>query len=231
MTPLHTIIVEDDHVARMVLEEHCKKDDRIEWLGSFPSGEEALEFLSTNNVDLIFLDVELTGISGLELLESSFSLPQVIFASSHSFYALDAFKHEATDFLEKPILQAKFEASVQKAVNRFMTATKSIHNQESLFVRVNRQLIQIEIKDILYIENVGDYIKVVTNEGRYVTHNTMRDANIRLSIHGFFKVHRSYIVNLRKIDKIQNNVITIGTTVIPVSRSNRQSLINRLRLL
>ncbi|GGH72808.1 MAG: response regulator transcription factor [Bacteroidetes bacterium] len=231
MSTLRTIIIEDDPIAQKNLEHLCSKDDRLELLKCFGNSEDAIDFMTSNDVDLIFLDVELPGESGLDMLENSPALPQVIFATSNKEYAFDAFQFEATDFLKKPISAGKFEMSVSKAAKRAEEAPTRREKPNYIFVKSDGRLVRIMIQDILFIENVGDYVKVVTSNGNYITYNTMRAVDAKLSDYDFFKVHRSFIVNLSKVVDIEDNSLVIGTTVIPISRSNRQGLMDRLNLL
>ncbi|NVK29178.1 MAG: response regulator transcription factor [Flavobacteriia bacterium] len=231
MSTLRTIIVEDDPLAQRNIEHLCSKDDRIELIGSFGNSEDAVDFMTSNDVDLIFLDVELPGESGLDLLENSPALPQVIFATANKEYAFDAFQFEATDFLKKPINTGKFEASVTKAMKRASETKVMREKPNYIFVKSDGRLVKIMIADILFIENVGDYVKVVTNAGNYITYNTMRAVDEKLSQYDFYKVHRSFIVNLSKVVDIEDNSLVIDQKVIPISRSNRQGLMDRLNLL
>lgn len=231
MNSLRTIIIEDDPIAQKNLEHLVEKDDRLSLLGCFGNSEDAIDFMTSNDVDLIFLDVELPGGSGLEMLENSPALPQVIFATANKEYAFDAFQFEATDFLKKPISSGKFEMSVSKAIKRAAEAPQRREKPNYIFVKSDGRLVRIMIEEILFIENVGDYVKVVTSNGSYVTYNTMRAVDSKLSDYDFYKVHRSFIVNLSKVVDIEDNSLVIGSTVIPISRSNRQGLMDRLNLL
>ncbi len=231
MNTLRSIIIEDDPLALKHLEVLCKKDDRVELIASFGNSEDAVDFLTSNDIDLIFLDVELPGNSGLDLLENSPALPQVIFATANKEYAFDAFQFEATDFLKKPVKNSAFESAVTKAVRRASETSVVRDKPNYIFVKSDGRLVKIMISDILFIENVGDYVKVVTNTGNYITYNTMRAVDEKLSSYDFYMVHRSFIVNLGKVVDIEDNSLVIGKAVIPISRSNRQGLMDRLNLL
>lgn len=164
-------------------------------------------------------------------MENSPALPQVVFATANTEYAFDAFKFEATDFLKKPIPPGKFEQSVNKAIKRALDNNVKREKPNYIFVKSDGRLIRVMIEDILFIENVGDYVKVVTNKGNHVTYNTMRAVDSKLADYDFYKVHRSFIVNLSKVVDIEDNSLVIDNTVIPISRSNRQGLMDRLNLL
>lgn len=232
--PLRTIIIEDDLLASRILQRHCEHNDDIQLISSFTNSEDAMDFLTMNDIDLIFLDIELPGISGLQFLENSPYLPQVIFATGNTEYAFDAFEHEATDFLKKPISYSKFELAVSKAVKK-STEKRPIQQEgkkvDYIFVKADGRLKRIELKNILFIENVGDYVKIVTENGNYITYNTLKAVDSKLGQFNFFKVHRSYIINLDKVSDVEENALTIQQNVIPISRANRSALMDRLNLL
>lgn len=231
MSTLRSIIIEDDPLALKHLEVLCQRDDRIELVASFRNSEDAVDFLTSNEIDLIFLDVELPGNSGLDLLENSPTLPQVIFATANKEYAFDAFQFEATDFLKKPVKNGAFESAVTKAVKKADDQPITRDKPNYIFVKSEGRLVKITISDILYIENVGDYVKVVTQSGNFITYNTMRAVDEKLSAYDFYKVHRTFIVNLSEVVDIEDNSLFIGSAVIPISRSHRQGLMDRLNLL
>lgn len=230
MNILRTIIIEDDPIAQKNIEHLCTKNNWISHLKSFSNSEDAIDYLTSHEVDLIFLDIELPGGSGLDMLENSPALPQVVFATSNTDYAYDAFQFEATDFLKKPISLDKFDQSVTKAIKRAENKPK-IDKPDYIFVKSDGRLLRIMIEDILFIENVGDYVKVVTSKGNFITYNTMRAVDAKLSEYNFFRVHRTFIVNISKIEDIEDNSLVIFKTVIPISRSNRQGLMSKLNLL
>lgn len=231
MSKLKCLIVDDEIMARKSLERLCKKVDTLEVAGICEHAEAAIEFLQKQNVDLIFLDIEMPGLTGIEFLREMSNLPQVIFTTSKTEYALEAFQYQVTDYLQKPIDFQRFSRAVEKAVE--------IHNQnnqyrteaEEIYIKDDGKYIRLPYADILYFENVGDYVKVKTANKTHIIYSTLKSIAERLQHTRFLKVHRSYIVNLGKIKDIDETSLVIEKKVIPISRANRPILMGRLNIL
>lgn len=230
---MNCLIVDDEVMARKSLEILCGKKADLHLLGSCENAEEALDILKKNHVDLLFLDIEMPGISGLELLEVLPYMPQVIFTTSNKEYAFEAFEYAITDFLKKPITLLRFEKAVEKAEAQQgqLTAIAKASADEEIYIRADKKLIRIPFSAILYFENVGDYVKLHSTFGSFVFHYTIKMLETNLTHPRFIKVHRAYIVNLGKIIDIQDNSLTIGEAVIPISRAHKSMLINAINLL
>ena len=232
-----TIIVEDEPLARKSLERLCGKADQIALLNSFEHATEALNFLEQQSVDLILLDVEMPEISGLELIDKLPYLPQIIITSSKAEYALDAFEYEVTDFLKKPVSQERFVKAMVKAVEREDALNQKMSNLSSasaaneLYVKSDGRYTRLPYDNILYFENVGDYVKVVTTDANYVIHGALKAIDARLEYPRFLKVHRSFIVNLDHIVDIEDNSLVIDKKMIPISRAHKPVLIQSLNIL
>ncbi len=233
---LKCIIVEDEIIAQKNLENHCKKHESVELLELFSNGLDAIEYLKLNEVDLIFLDIEMPGLSGLEFLEQSPILPQVIFTTSKKEYAFEAFQHDVTHFLKKPISYSAFEVAISKALKNAtpIAIAEPVINQESVnevFIKVSGKFVRLSFDEILYIENVGDYVKIVTPGKSHVIHGTIKAMATKLPENIFYRVHRSYIVNLTHIVDIEEGTLVIREKVIPISRANRAGLMSKINLL
>lgn len=230
---LKTIIVEDEVMARKSLENLCDRTESLEVVGSFSSAEESLAFIQQENVELILLDIEMPGISGLQLLEKIPYLPQVIFTTGNKDYAYEAYEYDITDFLKKPVSADRFGKAIQKAVElqqkRYATATESAKYE--FYIKSKGRYVRLAYESILYFENVGDYIKVVTEEGSHLIHSTLKAIDAKITNPRFLKVHRSYIINLNKIKDIEDNTIVIAKKVIPVSRAYKSLLMGSINLL
>ncbi|MDX5325732.1 MAG: LytTR family DNA-binding domain-containing protein, partial [Bacteroidota bacterium] len=216
------IILEDELMAQKNLARHCDKHPDVELIGIYDSAEKAINFLKENEVDLVFLDVELPDVDGIEFLETSPVIPEVIFTTAKKEYAFDAFEYEAVDFLKKPISYGKFEKAIDKYKKKVNSSTALTTGSagakgefEDMFVKVNGKLVRIILDDIYFIENVGDYVKIVTDNGSFITHNTIKSVSAKLEQTHFLKVHRSYIVNLNKIVDIEDGTLLIKDKVIP----------------
>ncbi len=230
---LKCIIVEDEIMARKSLIKLCEKSDRLQLVGVYENAEEVLSSDATEDLDLILLDIEMPGKSGLELLESLSIIPQVIFTTGNKEYAYDAYEYNVTDFLKKPITQARFFKGIDKAVYRQnqldAIATASARNE--IYIKTEGRFVRVSYESILYFENVGDYVKVITQKGSHIIHGSMKSIAGRIQHPRFMKVHRSYIVNLDKILDIEDNTLVIAKTVIPISRAHKPILMKSINIL
>ena len=236
---IRSIIVEDELMSRKTLERLCARHEGVELLAAFENAESALEWLDQNpdSVDLVFIDVEMPGMSGLDFLAQAPVIPAVIFTTSNTDYAIDAFEHRATDFLKKPISTPRFEAAMAKAAEQLRPKNApngSNFGQNSsgeLFVREDGRYVRIPCDDILFFENVGDYVRIKTTTGQHIIYGALKGIDGKLTDPRFVKVHRSYIVNLQKIKDIEETTLVIDKTVIPISRAHRAELMGRLNVL
>lgn len=229
---LTCIIVEDEPMSRKALERLCHQHASLDLLMSFDNAEAALDFLSGQEVDLIWLDVEMPGLNGFGLLEQLPSLPSVVLTSTKIEYAFDAFQHQVTDYLKKPITLPRFNLAVEKVLDlhsRTKSAATTASRQE-IYIKSDGRYIRLPFETISYIENFGDYVKIFTPSQTHVVYTTMKYLEEKLGTQ-FLRVHRSYIVHLDKIVDIEENTLVISNKVIPISRANKPELMNRLNLL
>ncbi len=230
---LKCLIVEDEIMARKSLAKLCEKIDRLELVDSFDNGKEALQAIENDNIDLIFLDIEMPEMSGIDLLEQLTVSPQIIFTTGNKDYAYEAFEYDVTDFLKKPITQIRFAKAVEKAIHRQeqLDAIATASSKHEIYIKSEGRYIRVAYNDILYFENVGDYVKVLTETGNHIIHGSMKSIDSRIQHPRFLKVHRSYIVNLNKIKDIEDNTLVIGKSVIPISRAHKPILMRTINLL
>jgi DNA-binding LytR/AlgR family response regulator len=228
------LIVDDDSMARTALQRLCSKHEQLEIVATCESAEEALAFFKSeeHGVELLFLDMEMPGLSGTEFLDRLPVAPMVIFTTSKADYAYDAFEYGAIDFLKKPIAQPRFEQALQKLFGIQAGNQQFQANSQNIYVRTEGKFVRLSCDDILFFENVGDYIRIRTATGaNHIIHGTLRSVDERLNDPRFLKVHRSYIINLDKIVDIEENTLVIEKSVIPISRAHKPILMNRLRIL
>ena len=227
---LSCIIVEDLQVAANYLKNCCEKSGQVEVRGHFSNVTDALSFLNSNSVDLIFLDVEMPGANGFELLDQIAFSPKVILTTAKEEYAYNAFQYNVSDYLMKPFTYQRFLEALQKiqpSKETISTNSASDH----LYIKTDGKLIRLNNDSILYIESMGDYVKFVTIDGKkYITHNTIKNLEEKVSKQHFLKVHRSYIVNLHKIDDMRENLLFIKGNEIPVSKANKADVFRRLNI-
>ncbi len=228
---LTCIIVEDLQVAANYLIKCCEKSGMVEVRGVYSNVHDALAFLNENTVDLIFLDVEMPGANGFELLDQIAFSPKVILTTSKKDYAYNAFQYNVSDYLMKPFTYQRFLESLQKIQpSRETVSTPS--GSDHIYIKADGKLIRLNNDSILYIESMGDYVKFVTNDNKkYITHNTIKNLEEKVSKQHFLKVHRSYIVNLHKIDDMRENILFIKGNEIPVSKANKADVFKRLNII
>jgi len=225
-----SIIVEDLQAAADFLKKYCEKSGIIDVQAHFLNAEDALVFLSENLVDLIFLDVEMPGASGFELMDQLVYTPQVILTTSKTEYAYDAFQYNVTDYLKKPFTYQRFLESIQK-VEKKKEEDDTTSDNNHIFIKSDGKLIRLQNDDILYIESMGDYVKFITTEKKYITHNTIKNLETKVDPLRFMKVHRSYIVNLSRIDDIQENMLYIKGTMIPISKAHKSKVMQKINVI
>ena len=234
METLKCMIVDDELMARKSLERLCKKLPFLKIEAICENGKVALKTISEKEIDLIFLDVEMPELSGIDFLEAATVLPQIIFITSRTEYAYDAFQYNVTDYLKKPITLPRFKIAVEKAKEIHLSQQKTVevgNKEKAVFVRTEGRLVRLAYEDILYFENVGDYIRVKTIQKSYIIHGSLKGIYKKLNPIQFLKVHRSYIVNLDKIKDIEEHSLLIAEKLIPISRANKPILLNRLNTL
>ncbi len=230
---INTIIVEDEIMAQKSLERLCSKFKDLSLIGTFSNAKDALDKINDETIDLIFLDIEMPGMSGIELLEQLPYLPQVVFTTGNKEYAYIAFEYDITDFLKKPISFERFEKSVNKVRSTIEKRSKVALSSEKheVYIKSEGRLIRLDYSDINYFENVGDYVKAVTSHGNYVFHDTLKALNKKISNPRFLRVHRSYIINMAHIKDIEDNTILIGEKLIPISRAYKGILMESINLI
>ncbi len=224
------VIIEDLKVAADYLKKCCDKSQLLEVKGIFPDVKQALEFLNSNMVELLFLDVEMPGASGFELLDNLAYRPNVILTTSKEEYAYSAFEYNVTDFLKKPFTYQRFTEALSK-INPGEEKLSAPGTSDHLFIKSEGKLIRLSHNDILYIESMGDYVRFVTTDKKYITHHTIRGVEEKIDSGYFMKVHRSYIINLLKIDDIRENDLYIRGVEIPISKAHRADVLKRITIL
>lgn len=230
---IRTILIEDNLMEAAVIEQYCSNQESIDLISTFSNGTEALSYLDQNEVDLLFLDVEMPDMTGLELIDRISYLPQIIITTANKEYAYDAFEYEVVDFLKKPIALSRFAKTIEKVIGNHEMRNKVALSSAAteLYVKTDGKYIRVPYSDVLYFENVGDYIKVITNNGMHIIYGALKTLAQKLSYPRFLKVHRSFIVNLDKIVDIEDNSLVIGKKVIPISRAHKPVIMNSINII
>jgi DNA-binding LytR/AlgR family response regulator len=234
---LSCIIVEDIQIAADFLRKFCEKSDLVEVKGHFLNVTDALEFLDRERVDLLFLDVEMPGANGFELLDRLTYSPMIILTTSKTEYAFNAFQYHVNDYLKKPFTYKRFIEAIGKLQQQPAETSPAQQlpaaqtDKEFLFIKADDKLTKIRKDDILFLESMRDYVKFVTSSKNYMTYSTLKNMEEKLIGQTFLKVHRSYIVNLSKIDDIRGNTIYILGNQIPIGKGHKEDLEARLNIL
>jgi DNA-binding LytR/AlgR family response regulator len=187
----------------------------------------ALNWLKNNDTDVVLLDIEMPDLSGMDLIKSVEKLPQIIFITGYTEYALEAFEYHVTDFVPKPVTLPRLIRAIERA-EELNNNVKS-QGQNEIFVRVDGRFVRLELKDILYVESLGDYVTFVTENKKYIVHSTLKNIDDKLTNKNFLKVHRSYIINITKVVDIEENNLVIKDKVIPISRAHKPLLMKKIK--
>jgi two-component system response regulator LytT len=237
---MNCIIIDDEKVARAIVKTLCSRIDSLSVLEEFSNALGAIKYLNENTVDLIFLDIHMPDFNGLDFIKSLKKPPKIILITSDSKFAMEAFEYDfMVDYLLKPLEFNSFNKAIEKAyIKEFELGSKSaivksIANvtENDFYINIDRRLIKIDLPSIYLIEAKGDYIKIKTENKDYLVHSTMKKIEEKLPRSLFLKIHRSFIINIKKIIDIEDNSVLIQKDVIPVSRSKRPELMKRLDLL
>ncbi|BDS10138.1 LytR/AlgR family response regulator transcription factor [Aureispira anguillae] len=237
---MNVIIVDDEPLAQEVIETYISKFPALHLIAKCNNAVEAFEALNSKTVDLMFLDIQMPQISGIDFLKTLSNPPQVIFTTAYSEYAMDGYELNVVDYLLKPISLDRFAKAVNKAVAQGQqlqenepTVDSSTESSDYIFVKADKKLIKIRFDEINYIEGLKDYVILHTPNGRVVTLQTMKSLEIKLPSDIFMRVHRSFIVNLGNISIIEGNTIQIEKKIIPIGKNYKDvllSIINKNRL-
>jgi len=236
MQTLNCVIIDDEPIARDILKDYILRDDRLLLLRDYSNASDALREFSKLKPHLIFLDIKMPKISGFEMLRSLPQHPQVIFTTAYREYAVESFDLNAADYLLKPFAFERFLQAVNKAC---MLITPAISTDpvfpaeeqpaaKDFFVKSSGKFIRIHTDDIFYIEALKEYVRIYTVSGNLVVYQTMQNLEERLPRDYFFRIHRSYIVNLQQVQAIEGNMALVYGTQLPISRYSKEEFINRV---
>lgn len=215
-------------MQRMAVAKLVNNHPNLTLVAEYSNAIEAKNGIKHNEIDLIFLDVEMPIITGFDLLESLDNSPQVILITGKPDYALRAFDYDVTDYLHKPITLSRFDASVKRAVAKYEQINKVTEDEEHIFVKSNLKKRKVVLNDIKWIEALGDYIKLVTDEANIVILSTMKSFEKQLPEDKFLRIHKSYIVNLEKVEKFNSKNVEVSGKQIPLSRNKKTELAEAL---
>ena len=231
---MNCIIIDDDKLSCKVIEEFIARTETLTLLNTYSNAVSAINALKNEQeIDLIFLDIEMPEMSGLDFLESLTTDPQIIIISSKEKYALNAFEYDVTDYLLKPVQYGRFYKAVNKATIRFNKGKLDTKGDE-IFIKHNSSLVRLKYVDILWVEALENYVIVNTYHEKFTIHFTMKSIEQKLPASKFTRVHRSFIVNTSSINVIEDNAILIktheGTKSIPIGKSYKDKLMDDINV-
>ena len=227
------MIVDDEAISRKILNSYVEKTDFLSLSSEVTSGVEAANILLKEeaDIDLIFLDIEMPEMSGLELMESLDNSYQIILTTSAERYAVEAFEHRVVDYLIKPIEYSRFLKAAVKAKENLESLRKDVENHSDVFIKSESRLVRLRVDEINYVEALADYVIFNTTKGKFIVHYTMKGIEKRLPASVFARVHRSYIVNKGKIENVEDMAIAIADKSVPIGASYKDSLYKGLNIL
>ena len=230
MQPIRSIIIDDEPLARRGLKEYINDVDFLQLEGEL----KATKVLSEGSIQLIFLDIQMPKITGLEFFKTLHNAPPVIFTTAYPQYALDGFELNALDYLVKPISFERFLKATMRAKEYYEVRNKNTGEQKTqgkedfFFVKADNKLAKIFLEDVLYVEALQNYVSIHTKTKKYITYLTFKSIEEYLPSDRFIKTHKSFIVSASKIDNIEGNDIRIGDHHIPISRTSKDEVMDRL---
>lgn len=234
--PLRCLVVDDDPLSVQIVLNCIANTPFLVAEGSFTNPVEAAEALRTRPVDLLFLDVEMPLLSGIELLGTLQHPPMVVLITSSKDYAVQAFEHAVVDYLVKPVSYARFLQAAQKAReladSQASTGPDAIEaagpGADFTFVKVDNKLVRVNFDDVRYVEALGDYVHIVTGQNKLIVYSTMKAAEEKFPSGRFLRVHRSFIVNFDRIQALEDNSVLVEGKLIPVGQTYLRDVMQRL---
>ena len=228
-------IIDDDEINRLTLEHYIALMPNLKLVASLADGIAGLAFFREGNqVDVLFLDIEMPYLNGLELLRVLKNPPEVIITTARQDFAVDAFELRVTDYLVKPFDFARFTQAVQRVQPPQQVApapSTEAPPTTDLFVKVNSRMVRINFDDVLYVEALSDYVNIVTDKHKYIVYTTLKALENRLSLFpNFIRVHRSYLLNTQHIESIEDNTATLrGGHFVPIGKSYQEGFYKSLQ--
>ena len=227
---IKSIIIEDEPLAEDKLKDCIAKMPLLELSGSFDNATDAICYLQENNVDLIFLDIEMKGLNGIEFMESLQHRPEIIITSAYDQYALKCYEFSVSDYLLKPYSFGRFVQAVEKVSSSLKNQQQNLEHKEYLFVKTEYRIEKVNYNDILYIEGMKDYSRIITPQQKIMTLVNLKGLLQTLPEKEFIRTHKSFIIAIDKIESIERNRIKIGDKLIPVGDTYKNDFYERIGL-
>lgn len=228
---LNCIVVDDDAMSRKVVVHFIEKTDFLQCAREFDNAIDAMSYLDEEHVDIIFLDVQMPQMSGMDFIKALEKDIEIILITSEEKYAVEAFEKRVTDYLVKPIEYDRFLQASNKAGRNVEIKRAATGHRREFYVRSDARVVRIPYDNILFVEALADYVIIQTETKKHIVHFTMKGIANRLPVDGFIRTHRSYIINLDKVEALEDNSVLIGEKYIPVGASYKEAFIDRLNFL
>lgn len=228
---LNCMVVDDDDMSRSIVKHYIQKTNFLTLQHECASAIEASNLLKEGDTDIIFLDIEMPEMTGMDLIKTLEDYYEIILITSMKEYAVEAFEESVTDYLVKPIEYSRFLIASSKAKKNIEAIRQQNEKQKSIYVRTDAKVVRIGFADILYVEALADYVIFNTGNKKHIVHYTMKGIEKRLPSSIFTRVHRSFIINSEKIDALEDNSVIIGDKVIPIGASYKDNFMGNLNFL
>lgn len=231
---IRVIIVDDDELCISVIEDMISQLDDFICIETFQNALDAYNYLEANDVDVVFLDVEMPKMGGIELLKNLKKSPMVVMITSHEEFALESYEYNVTDFLKKPAEWSRFLKTIEKIRKEILDlATQLLESsdQEHVFIKTDSKLVQLKLSQVLWVEALGNYIRVHTEEDKYTVLSTMKEIEVKLPAKDFIRVQRSFIIRVDKVKAIEDNYIIIKDKEIHIGKSYKEDFNKRINYL
>ena len=229
---INCLIIDDEPLAINVIKNHIKEIDNINVIDTFNSAIDALNFMKSNTVDLLFLDINMPLLDGLDFIKSLDKKPMIIITTAYSEYAIKTYELEVLDYLMKPISFPRFLKAVNRAfkeLNSNLTSNIGIAKRAHIFIKVDKKKMQkIYLDEILIIESLRDYLKIKTITNKYIIHSTLSSFTEKLPSNNFIRIHRSFTIAIDKIEAVQGNSVEIDGIKYVIGRSYIEHVKNRI---
>ena len=225
---INCIVIDDEFPAIEQIEEYISRVPFLNLLKSFDNAIEPINFLRSNKVDLVFLDIEMEGFTGLQLIKTLQFKPKIILTTAYDKYAIEAFDLNVTDYLLKPVSFERFIKAIDKVYDSFESSKRNykdepVYKRDYFFVKTEFRMQRVDFKDILFIEGMNEYLRINTTKERIMTLQNFKSMEEVLPKENFIRVHKSYMVAINKIESIEKNRIKIGEKLIPISNTYKDS--------
>lgn len=231
---MNCLIVDDEEMSRATIEHFVNQTEMLNLVAQCSNAIEAGNVLREEQIDLLFLDVEMPEMSGIDLIKSLTTPPQIILVTSKKGYAAEAFEYSVVDYLVKPVDYSRFLKAVNKVKERKkqqQVASSVEPKGKEIFIKTDNKIVKVNYADILFVEALADYAVINVKGNKYIIHSTMKGLDQKLPSKSFVRVHRSYIVNIERVESIEDMMVLINEKHIPVGASYKENFMKRLNML